>query len=136
FALPDGGRGLMNHVYVDNLVDGVLLAVEKSAWGQTFNLTDGRRTTNLEYFTRLAETLGVSKPRLLPAAAFRAAAAVNAALARLGVADVAIGRDTVRYFQRPGTYSIGRARSVLGYAPRIGLEEGLRRVQGDVRATV
>ena len=129
FALPDSGTGLMNHVYVDNLVDGILLAVEKSAWGHTFNLTDGRRTTNLKYFTRLAETLGVPKPRLVPSAAFHAAAAINGVLARLHVADVAIGRDTVRYFQRPGTYSIERARSVLGYAPAIALDEGLRRVR-------
>jgi nucleoside-diphosphate-sugar epimerase len=124
----------MNHVYVDNLVDGILLAIDKPAWGQTFNLTDGRRTTNLEYFTRLAAALGVPKPRLAPAAVFHAAAAVSGVLSRLGVAERQIGHDSVRYLQRPGTYSIERARTVLGYSPEIDLTEGLSRVRRGARA--
>lgn len=33
---------------------------------------------------------------------------------------------TVAYLGRTGTYSINKARQVLGYEPRVGLDEGLK----------
>jgi hypothetical protein len=55
--LVEGGRGHFAHAHVDNVLDGVLLALaSERATGETFILTDGdaRRTTG-EYFTRLAD---------------------------------------------------------------------------------
>ena len=36
---------------------------------------------------------------------------------------------TVDYMQRKGTYSIRKAREVLGYEPRVGLDEGMERMR-------
>jgi nucleoside-diphosphate-sugar epimerase len=133
FALPGRGQGYMNHVYVDNLVDGILLAVEQRAFGQAFNLTDGRRTTNLDYFMRLAAAAKVSKPRLVPSGAFYAVGALGSLLSRVGVEKLDVGIDTVRYLLRPGVYSIEKARSTLGYRPVIALDEGMSRVSESLR---
>jgi nucleoside-diphosphate-sugar epimerase len=35
----------------------------------------------------------------------------------------------MRYFARAGTYSIDKARRLLGYEPRVGLEEGMARTE-------
>ena len=133
FALPGSGQGYMNHVYVDNLIDGILLAVDQRAFGQAFNLTDGRRTTNLDYFTRLSAAAKVSKARLVPSGAFYAVGALGSLLSRVGVEKLDVGIDTVRYLLRPGTYSIEKARSTLGYAPAVGLDEGMNRVSESFR---
>ncbi|BBH69786.1 hypothetical protein ACTI_64710 [Actinoplanes sp. OR16] len=40
----------------------------------------------------------------------------------------------MRYFARTGTYSIDKARRVLGYEPRVGLDEGMKRTAAWLRA--
>jgi nucleoside-diphosphate-sugar epimerase len=35
--------------------------------------------------------------------------------------------DAIRYLARKGTYSIEKARSLLGYEPAVDLDEGMRR---------
>lgn len=132
FLLPDGGRGIFSPVYIDNLVDGVALAASNpGAAGQVFNITDGIGVPNSEFFGHYYRMLG-KKPggtSTAPAALARVLFAV------VGVIDRARGKPTegtaeaVDYFLRTGTYSIEKARRVLGYEPRVGLEEGMRRTE-------
>jgi nucleoside-diphosphate-sugar epimerase len=129
FLLPGRGQGIMNHVHVDNLVDGIFRAIDQKAWGETFNLADGRRTTNLEYFSRLAEVAGLAPPRVIPAGLFRAIGAANRAVTRAGLKLVELDVDTVKYLERPGVYSIEKARTKLGFEPKIDLDEGMRRLR-------
>ena len=39
----------------------------------------------------------------------------------------------MRYLARPGTYSIEKARELLGYEPAVGLDEGMRRTEDWLR---
>ena len=39
----------------------------------------------------------------------------------------------MRYLARTGTYSIEKARRVLGYEPEVGLEEGMARTEAWLR---
>ena len=55
FAYVNDGQGVINHVYVDNLVDAIFLSIEKEAYGEIFNVTDGQKTSWKEYFLLLAE---------------------------------------------------------------------------------
>ena len=41
--------------------------------------------------------------------------------------------NSVAYLARRGTYSIEKARRVLGYAPQVGFEEGFRRTEAWLR---
>lgn len=126
--LPARGRGLITPVYVDNLVDGCLLAAASGdAAGRIFTLTDGPGVEAREFFAHHHRWLGARGPRTAPTPV---AVALAAASAR---AYALLGRETeavpaaVRYFTRSGSYSIERARSVLGYEPAVGLEEGMER---------
>lgn len=121
FVLIDGGRGISNHVYLDNLVDGVFLAVEKEAYGETFNITDGCQTTWKEYYRRLAEIGGLSQPVISMPALL-----VKTAIRQQGK-KTDLSPESIDFVTRPHAYSIEKARRMLGYEPQITLDEGMAR---------
>ena len=52
-------EGLVNTGYIDNFVDGVLLALSSpAAGGETFNICDGETTTYRDFYLRYAAMLG------------------------------------------------------------------------------
>jgi nucleoside-diphosphate-sugar epimerase len=58
--LVDGGQGTCHAVYIDNLVDALLLAgVKDEAVGQAFLITDGQPCTWAEFFGHYARMLGL-----------------------------------------------------------------------------
>jgi nucleoside-diphosphate-sugar epimerase len=121
FLLPAGGRGVFSPVYVDDLVDGVVRAVGGPA-GQVFTLSGGVGVPNRDFFGAYADLAGTRLPTA-PAPVALAFARVRQALP----GDDDVNPFAVRYMLRRGTYSIAKARAVLGYAPAVGLEEGLAR---------
>jgi nucleoside-diphosphate-sugar epimerase len=129
-ALPEGGRGILSPVYVDNLVDGIVLAgASPAADGQVFTLTDGTGIENREYFGRFCEWLGKPPPRSLPASVLKAATWPIAKAAELRGGESNLNPATIEYMRRHGTYSITKARELLGYEPRVGLDEGMERTR-------
>jgi nucleoside-diphosphate-sugar epimerase len=127
FTLPGGGRGIHSPVYVDNLVDGVVLAAASpAAAGQVFTLSDGVGVPNREFFASYASLVG-RRLMTVPTPVALAMSAVIQRAARLSPGDNDINPASVRYLLRRGTYSNAKARSVLGWEPRVGVEEGLAR---------
>lgn len=97
-----------NHVYVDNLVDGIRIVLAAGRSGEAFNVTDGVRTPTRAFFGHFERLLGLSIPAVC--------------------ADELIAKGQpavwIRYLTRSTTYSIEKIRK-LGYRPRIGLDEGM-----------
>lgn len=132
--LPAGGRGIFSPVYVDDLVGGVLRAAElDAAAGRVFTMTGGIGVTTAEFFGHYARMLGRRPPRGLPTGAVAAIATVAGAVERARGRPSELNASSARYLARRGTYSIAKARRVLGYAPAIGLEEGMRRTEAWLR---
>jgi len=127
--LPKGGSGAINHVYVDNLIDGILLSLEKKAYGEAFNITDGVATSYLDFFGRLATMANVPGPRVVPTPLLKILTRAVYTLAARGLTSDDASPDTVRYLSRPHAYSINKARTMLGYAPAIDLIQGLALTQ-------
>lgn len=128
FVLPAGGRGLISPAYVDNLVDGYVLAGDSdAAAGQIFTLSDGAGVECREFFAYHHRWLGRKGPQTAPTPVALGLAAAAARLYRVAGRETEAVPAAVRYFTRTGTYSIEKARSVLGYEPAIGLEEGMER---------
>jgi nucleoside-diphosphate-sugar epimerase len=126
-ALPDGGRGIFSPVYIDNLVDGVVLAAaSRDAVGQVFTLSDGVGIANREFFAPYAELVG-RRLVTVPTPVAMAAAAVVERTARRSAGDNDVNPVALRYMLRRGTYSNAKARRVLGWEPAVGVEEGLVR---------
>ncbi len=134
FVLPGRGLGIFSPVYVDNLVDGVVRAADvPEASGQVLTISDGVGVPNREFFAPYAEHVG---RRLLtvPTPLALGAAAVVQRAARLAPGDNDVNPASVRYLLRTGTYSNAKARRMLGWEPRVGLEEGLARTVEWLRA--
>lgn len=134
FALPAGGRGIFSPVYIDNLVDGIALAAGSPATaGQVFTITDGAGVPAADFFGRYAAMLG-KRLRTAPTPALSVFAAVAYRAARLTGRDTEVNPASVAYLARTGTYSIAKARELLGYEPRVGLDEGMARTERWLRA--
>jgi dihydroflavonol-4-reductase len=115
--------------FIDDLVEGFrLCAVHPAAAGRTYILAGGEVTTLNALVGLVAEGAGVPTPRRhLPAWPFRAAgAACEAICAPLGIAPP-IYRRRVDFFTKSRAFDITRARTEIGYAPQVGLREGIRR---------
>ena len=125
FMLPDGGRGQLNHVHVENLVDAVADTLRRDVGGAVFNITDGRASTCMAYFSQLAATAGLPPPRTAPSWMMRPLFHVldrgSSWLGRTSPASPA----AIDFLCRPHAYSVASARASLGYAPRTSLEEGM-----------
>jgi nucleoside-diphosphate-sugar epimerase len=129
FVLLDQGQGIINHVYIDNLIDAIFLAIEQEAYGEAFNITDGCQTTWKEYYLRLAQLENLQK---LPSVRSRVAKIVLRILPKglMGVLPDAIDVGSRRH-----TYSIQKAIQQLGYQPRISLDEGMAKIAAELKAS-
>jgi len=127
--LPNGGKGIFSPVYIDNFVDGMVLAISPDdAVGQVFILGDGFGVSCSDYFGRLASMAG-GQVRMLPTGiAIAIANVVGFTQRRLGQASE-LTTATMLMLNRPGTYSIDKARRVLGFEPLVGYDEGMSRVE-------
>ncbi|MEQ9364237.1 MAG: NAD-dependent epimerase/dehydratase family protein [Leptospirales bacterium] len=129
FSLVDGGRPIINHTYVDNLAEGIFLALEKEAWGEAFNITDGMATTFKEFYTRLAKMAGLRPPRVLPAWLVKLSIRfVNFFETILRRPHIALPGG-VEFIRRPNAYSIEKANRLLGYSPDISLDQGMAQTE-------
>jgi nucleoside-diphosphate-sugar epimerase len=128
--LPARGRGEISPVYVDNLVDGVTLAAAgPEAAGQVITITDGRAVQTREFFGYYARLLGKRRAPTAPTPVVKALAGTMALAGRLRRTEVDVNPSAVAYIARRGTYSIAKARRLLGYEPRVSLEEGMARTE-------
>lgn len=130
FVLPANGAGVFSPLYVDNLVDAIALAAGRpEAAGEVFTISDGVGVPCREFFGHYSRMLGKDPPPAVPSLAAAGLAAVPEAAARIAGVHTDHKRSAMRWLARPGTYSIAKARRLLGYEPRVDLEEGMRRTE-------
>jgi nucleoside-diphosphate-sugar epimerase len=137
FILPDRGQGIFSPIYIDDLVDGLVLAAGlQQGAGQVFTLAHGKGVTCAEFFGHHWRWLGRkgSIPSLPRNVAIGLAEA-GAKLARLTGKSSEMGRGTIGLLSRRGTYSIEKARRLLGFEPKVDLAEGMRRSEAWVRSS-
>lgn len=132
-VLPARGTGLLTPIYLDNLVDAMLLALSTpAASGQVFTLTDGYGVPCRDYFGRLAALTG-GRARTLPTPlAVALSRGAGALLRRLGQPNE-LSPATMLMLARTGVYSNEKARHLLGFEPRVTYEQAMSLVEDWVR---
>lgn len=133
--LAGADTGLVTPGYIDNVVDGLLLALDHpAAVDEAFNLCDDRAVTYREFYLAYAEMLGKDRLPVLPAWAYKAARnpAVNA-MRRL-VGRQPAGPWSWHFRFNPSQFSVTKAKRLLGYAPAVDFDEGMRRTAAWLRA--
>ena len=129
FVTLGSGRIFYHLTYVDDLVEGLRLCGEvPRAAGRTYILAGAEVTTLTELVELIAEEAGVRPLRVrLPVWPFWiAGAACEAVCAPLGI-EPPLYRRRVDFFTKSRAFDISRARAEIGYAPQVGLREGIRR---------
>ena len=128
WALVDHGRALLTPLYIANLVQAVLLALEGRASG-IFILTDDVTMSWRQFTGRCARALGVSgRARSVPYALARPiaeAAELFGRMARLRRPPL-VTRYRVIRAAKDFQYRCDRARSLLGYRPDRDVDAHLR----------
>src|SRR5207248_369794 len=128
FRVIDGGKASLHPVYIDDLVAALLLCAGCSrATGRSYNIAGERPVTVRELATAIAHALG----RELPAASIplwlaNLASDVFATMPGMKGERAPLTRSRVAFLTNSRIYDIGRSASELGYAPKVGLEEGMR----------
>lgn len=113
-AVNDNRRSL---VALDNLVDLLITCIDHpAAANQTFLVSDGEDLSTTGLLRRMGQAMG-SPARLIP---------VPPALLRLGAAALGKG-DVAQRLLGSLQVDITHTRQTLGWAPPIGVDEGLRR---------
>ncbi len=129
FVTLGPGEIFYHLTYVDDLAEGFRLCGEvPGAAGRTYILAGGEVTTLNELVRRIAADAGVRPPSLhLPVwPVWLAGAACEALCVPLGI-EPPLYRRRVDFFTKSRAFDIARARAELGYAPKVGLDEGIRR---------
>jgi nucleoside-diphosphate-sugar epimerase len=133
--LPDGGTGLHSPVYVDDLVDGIVRAAATTeAEGRIFILTGAEKPTIGEFIGHYCRMLGIDRPRTAPTRVVREVARAMDLAAKVRGRRSEATPAAIDYFTRRGSYSIARAREVLGYEPAHDLEAGMKKTGEWLRA--
>ncbi len=129
FPMFGTGRTLYHPLYIDNLVDAFLLCLPPGAGsGRAYLIADENYYTIEEIVRAVARALDVPVDiphyPILPAVAL--GHLVEMVCRPLGMIPPIFPRR-VDWYRQNRAFDISRARTELGYVPRISLDEGLRR---------
>jgi nucleoside-diphosphate-sugar epimerase len=127
--LVGDGKKVINNTYVGNLVEAILLAIEKeNALGETFNIRDERLVDREEFVGTVADYLGCARPKKVPLWLARGAVGVIEGLARLRGAMEAplLTRARMKFLTLNLDFSIAKAKQKLDYQPKVDFQEGMR----------
>ncbi|HLE69653.1 MAG TPA: NAD-dependent epimerase/dehydratase family protein, partial [Vicinamibacteria bacterium] len=125
-----GSGGVSYHLtHVEDVARGFMkAAATPAAMGEAFILAGARYTTVEELVALIAEKAGVPPPRFhWPARPLYAAAALCEDLCRpLGI-EPPLHRRRLDFYLKNRAFRIDKARRVLGWEPRVDLDEGITR---------
>jgi len=129
YAVVGSGRPHYHLVFIDDLVEGFLLALDRpEAAGQTFIIAGPDSISQNDLAREVARATGGSVwPFHLPAWPIqRLGDLVEALSVPLGI-EPPLHRRRVDFWTKNRSFSIEKARRLLGYAPKIDSVEGIRR---------
>lgn len=123
------GRYALNTTYVTNIADAVFLAAENpKAVGEVFNLTDGEFVSKRQFFEAIADGLNLPRPRgSIPVflARFLANWRERVFRRKNKPHPPRITQASLKFAGLNLDFSIAKARTVLGYSPKVGFAEGM-----------
>jgi len=129
FAYIGSGRSLRHCIHIDDFTQAcALCAVRPEAVGEVFIIGDAGAITLRELLDNMAAAAGCRPPWLhVPLALVRPLfAAVEWLFQRLK-REPPVSTRTLKFFTNNTAFSIAKARKRLGFEPRFGIAEGMRR---------
>ncbi len=132
------GRYALNTTYVGNIAEACFLAVDNDrAVGEIFNITDGEFVSKRRFFETVADGLGLPRPKAsVPLWLARRLAAWRERVFRRKNKPhpPRITQATLKFAGLNLDFSIAKARTVLGYEPKVLFDEGMARALANYHA--
>jgi nucleoside-diphosphate-sugar epimerase len=129
-VLPAKGRGLVQPIFVEDLAEGILSALERGRAGEAYILCGAKAVTVAEFFAHLAHMLGKSRIPSVPVWLASGIASFSEVAARLTGRPPRFTRSAVRFVTDFATTFDGtKAKAELGFEPRTSLEDGMEAVR-------
>ena len=115
-------------IYRDDVVDGLVAAATRiEALGQVVNLVDTTPVDQNEYLRHHLAAAGKTRVLRVPVFVLMIAAYLIELLGRILKRNVPLSRYRIRSLKPLYPFDVSRAGKVLGWKPRVGALEGLRR---------
>jgi nucleoside-diphosphate-sugar epimerase len=136
FVMIGSGKVLYHLTYIDDLVEGIVLAGRRpEALGEVFTIAGKRYTTIRELVDLIADILGKRRAKwripFLPV--YMAAVACDKLCRPLGITPPIYPRR-VEFFHYDRAFTISKAQKLLGFEPKVSLRDGLERTAAWYRA--
>jgi nucleoside-diphosphate-sugar epimerase len=128
----NGGDYLTSTCHVQNVVEGIVAAIDKGRSGQAYFLTDGEPQVVRQFISALLETQGVTPPKgAIPGVVATGLAALVELAWRLArrQGPPPLDRTTLAVMGSEVTVNDALARDEMGYEPRITIADGLAAMQ-------
>lgn len=126
YVFIGGGESVNHPVFVDDVIGGILLAIERGRVGEAYIIGGERPVTKREFVWSIADALGVKRPGWSIPKWFAVITAWKLeVLAWIVRFEPILTRSRVMMMADNFGYSIEKAGKELGYAPRTGLREGI-----------
>ena len=129
FPMFGDGQVLYHPLYIDNFLDAFVLAMDESkGLGQAYLIADAEYVTIEDLVRRAAAAMGVDvRFRHYPVWPIVAAGYVVEAVCKPFGIEPPIHPRRVDWYRQTRAFKIDKAIRDLGYKPKVGLDEGLRR---------
>jgi nucleoside-diphosphate-sugar epimerase len=125
----DSESGFLNPIYIDNLIDALLLMrTHPAAPGQAYNVVDGAPIRTSDYYRRLALMAG-KRITAVPAILQKGAAVFLMEYDLLRGREALTTPGSVNYVLRKGKIYPNKIQSILGWVPAIPQEEAFSRTE-------
>jgi nucleoside-diphosphate-sugar epimerase len=128
-VLAAGGSGLVQLVYQDDAVNGILAAARNGQVGEAYIIGGAEALSIREYFLSLARMTGRKRLPSVPGWLAVALAALFELGSRLSGRPPSFTRGAVRGTMVHATYRTDKARTELGFTPQVDFPSGLERLR-------
>lgn len=124
-VLVNGGKGLIQPVYISDLVEGILLAAQHGRAGESYILSGSEVVTTGEFFGYYGKLLKRGRIRSVPGWLALGLAGVFECVSKVIHKPMPFTKCAIRGTMMQATYNIDKARRELGFSPKTRLEEGM-----------
>lgn len=134
-VLIDGGRHLCKPLYIDNLIEGLILcATVEAAVGEAINFTDNEPVPWRDFFGTYGRMVNIDSFPSVPFALAWFIGLYNELSAMVQGKKARLNRAAVRALHSNNSFSNQKARTLLGWEPKVNFAEGMQRTEAWLRA--
>lgn len=131
FFCPGNGQNRMHFIFIDDLVNGLVLMMKKKAENQIFILAGEKPIVVDELLRLIKKRLKINKRIIyLPISLLKPIACLLRPIAFITGREPLITKQRLDIICQDRFYNIGKARKLLGFRPKADYQTGLRRTFG------